>query len=77
MAPEQAASAPSRGKSSSAGGGHGRRHRRSWWRRFVRHARERYRVRTLVFYCAAILASLVVAYGVTRCELSSADSAPP
>jgi hypothetical protein len=75
MPQEQTASERSK-RSSSSEGRHHRRHRRSWWKRFMRRARERYPIRSLVFYCVALGASLVVAYGVTRCDVGS-DSAPP
>ena len=77
MSPEPTAGASDRGRASSSPGKHRRRHRRSWWRRFVRQARERYRIRTVLFYCFAITASLVVAYGVTRCDLGTAEGSPP
>jgi hypothetical protein len=77
MPPEQTAGAPDRGRGAASEGKRRRRHRRSWWRRLVRHAGERYRLRTMLFYCLALGASLVVAYGVTRCDLGTADSAPP
>ena len=73
MPPEPTAGTRSGGSSSSPGH---RRHRRPWWRRLIRRAQDRYRIRSLVFYCAAILASLVVAYGVTRCDTGS-ESTPP
>jgi hypothetical protein len=55
------------------------RHHRPGWRRLLRRYQDRYtvlRLRSLVFYAVALLASVGVAYGVAHCEMG-ADAAEP
>jgi len=80
MGPETPGSAGSRSSLSTGERRHHHRsHRRSWWRRMARRYSDRYpglRPRNLVFYALALGASVLVAYGVSHCEMGGESREP-